>query len=40
LHANVTRSHRCADMGELTGEVSAYLAARNARARAELRKVA
>jgi transposase len=40
LHANVTRNHRCADIDELMAEVSAYLTARNARKRAELRKVA
>jgi transposase len=40
LHANVTRNHRCADIDELMAEVSAYLVGRNARKRAELRKVA
>jgi transposase len=40
LHANVTRNHRCADIDELMAEVRAYLVARNARTRAELRKVA
>jgi hypothetical protein len=40
LHANVTRNRRCADIDELMAEVSAYLAARNARTRAKLRKAA
>jgi transposase len=40
LHANVTRNHRCIDMDELMRNVSRYLAARNARARAALPKAA
>lgn len=40
LHANVTRNHRCLDIDELMRNVSRYLAARNARTRANLRKVA
>jgi transposase len=40
LHANVTRNHRCADMGELMRRVVAYLVARNRRKRAELQKPA
>ena len=40
LHANVTRNHRCLGMDELMKNVSRYLAARNARTRATLRKVA
>ncbi len=40
LHANVTRNHRCADMGELMRNVSRYLATRNARTRAALQKAA
>lgn len=40
LHANVTRNHRCPDMDELMRNVSHYLAARNARTRAGLRKAA
>ena len=40
LHANVTRNHRCIDMDELMRNVSRYLAARNARNRAALRKAA
>jgi transposase len=38
LHANVTRNHRCLDIDELMRNVSYYLAARNARTRAGLRK--
>ncbi len=40
LHANVTRNHRCQDMEELMRNVSHYLATRNARTRAALRKAA
>ena len=40
LHANVTRNHRCTGIDELMRQVSNYLAARNARTRATLRKVA
>jgi transposase len=40
LHANVTRNHRCADMEQLMRNVSRYLATRNARTRAALRKAA
>ena len=40
LHANVTRNHRCTGMDELMRQVSNYLAARNARTRAALRKAA
>ena len=40
LHANVTRNHRCLGMDELMQNVSRYLAARNARTRATLKKVA
>ncbi len=40
LHANVTRNHRCGDIDELMQQVSRYLATRNARTRAALRKVA
>jgi transposase len=40
LHANVTRNHRCTGIDELMRQVSNYLAARNARTRAALRKVA
>ena len=36
LHANVTRNHRCGDMGELMRNVIAYLVARNRRKKAEL----
>ena len=37
-HANVTRNHRRGNIDELMRAVSAYLAARNARSRPELRK--
>jgi transposase len=40
LHANVTRNHRCVGIDELMQNVSRYLAARNARTRAALKKVA
>jgi transposase len=40
LHANVTRNHRCGDMGELMRQVVAYLVARNRRKRADLQKPA
>jgi transposase len=40
LHANVTRNHRCRDIDELMREVSRYLATRNARTKATLKKVA
>jgi transposase len=40
LHANVTRNHRCGDIGELMRRVVAYLVARNRRKRAELQKPA
>ena len=40
LHANVTRNHRCGDMGELMRQVVAYLVARNRRKRVDLRKPA
>jgi transposase len=40
LHANVTRNHTCLDMDELMRNVSRYLAARNARTKATLKKVA
>jgi transposase len=40
LHANVTRNHRCLGMDELMQNVSQYLATRNARIRAALRKAA
>ena len=40
LHANVTRNHRCAGIDDLMRNVSNYLIARNARTRAELKKVA
>lgn len=40
LHANVTRNHGCKDIVELMRNVSRYLASRNARTRAALRKVA
>lgn len=40
LHANVTRNHRCGDMGELMRRVVAYLVARNRRKKAELQNPA
>jgi transposase len=40
LHANVTRNHRCQDMQELMREVTAYLAGRNRRKKAEPTKPA
>lgn len=40
VHANVTRNHRHQSMEELMRAVSRYLATRNARARATLRKAA
>ena len=40
LHANVTRNHRCGDMGELMRQVVAYLVARNRRRKAQLQTLA
>lgn len=40
LHANVTRNHRCRDMGELMRQVVRHLTARNCRTRAKLAKAA